>query len=159
MSLLKRDAVRDAYAEFGARFNWPAHAKNLEDKRKIIDFDYCELKKMFSEETFPSALAVAKAQARKFPCIADFYRGFDPPAIAKDQAVKKYPPHIIYKDWYNNAPSFRQWHGISIKNYTDLIRIDIADLSDHEFGEKYKAKKSIALELVNIYGDVWSEKN
>ena len=76
---LQRNTVRDAYVEFGHRFVWPPHADTDYKKTFIIDVDHRELSKLYTEETFPEALSVAWAQARKFPCVADFHRGFDAP--------------------------------------------------------------------------------
>ena len=78
-STLSRDTVRDAYIEFGKRFGWPDHAKTDEHKKFIIDFDHERLAVLYNDQTFPAALGIAKDQARRFPCIADFYRGFEAP--------------------------------------------------------------------------------
>ena len=46
---------------------------------RAIDIIHRELSKHYTEETFKDALTVAWQQARKFPCVADFHRGFDAP--------------------------------------------------------------------------------
>ena len=76
---LSRDTVKKAYIEFGERFDWPPHAKTDEQKSRIIDLDWRELSKQYSDETFRDALTVAWQQARRFPVLADFHRGFDAP--------------------------------------------------------------------------------
>lgn len=76
---LQRETVKKAYLEFGERFGWPDRAKDDSIKKRIIDFDHEVLADMFNEEEFPKALLTAKKQARRFPCVADFYVGFNVP--------------------------------------------------------------------------------
>ena len=89
---LSRDTVKEAYIEFGLRFGWPVHAKTDQEKRRIIDIDHRELSKIYSEEKFPAALTIAWQQARRFPCLADFHRGFDAPKTPRsdDDILKGY---------------------------------------------------------------------
>lgn len=76
---LKYQTVAVAYLEFAERFGWPRHADTKAKQKRVVEIDYRELARIYTEETFGRALCVAWQQARKFPCIADFHRGFDAP--------------------------------------------------------------------------------
>ena len=77
---LERTTVVQAYIEFGERYGWPIHADTDARKSRIIDIDHRELSKLYTEERFHDALAIAWQQARRFPVVADFHRGFDAPS-------------------------------------------------------------------------------
>jgi len=86
---LDRATVAKAYLEFGERYGWPIHADTDAKKSRIVDIDHRELAKLYSEERFPDALTIAWQQARRFPVVADFHRGFDAPkgGAAKHRGV------------------------------------------------------------------------
>lgn len=151
---LKKETVARAYSDFGLRFGWPAHSKDDEDRKKIVKFDHAILADMFSEEGFADALMIAKAQARKFPCVADFYRGYDAPSITKqEKALKKYSDIEIYNMWDRVGKyEFYELTGIKHEEFGVTLRRDIADLSALVLGNKYKSKKSSIRELLEAYG-------
>lgn len=87
MNELKRETVKKAYKEFYDRFGLPAHVETEAQLRRIIDLDHRELAKRYNEDSFPKALSIAWQQARKFPCVPDFHRGFDAPSIEKTDVI------------------------------------------------------------------------
>ena len=76
---LKRETVKQAFSEFGELRGWPPEIKTDEQAKRLIDVNHRELSKWLTEETFPEALSIAWQQARRFPVVADFHRGFDAP--------------------------------------------------------------------------------
>lgn len=87
---LKITTVAKAYAEFGERYGWDRHASTQEAKKRIVFLDHRELSKLFSEEDFPKGLSIAWQQARRFPVIADFHRGFDAPTKPAEVNLNDY---------------------------------------------------------------------
>ena len=77
---LERRTVALAYIEFGERHGWPLHLDTDQKKKRAVDIDHRELSKLYTEEKFPDAVSIAWQQARRFPVIADFHRGFDAPS-------------------------------------------------------------------------------
>ena len=77
--VLSKETVISAFREFAVVFGVPDHLKEKDRMARAIDIIHRELSKHYTEETFKDALTVAWQQARKFPCIADFHRGFDAP--------------------------------------------------------------------------------
>lgn len=76
---LERETVKEAIRDFSKVHGWPRHIETDTDKRDLIDIMHRELSRLYSEEQFDAACATAWQQARRFPIIADFYRGFDAP--------------------------------------------------------------------------------
>ena len=76
---LSKETVELSLKEFVDALGAPQHVKTIKDMDKVINLYHRELSKYHSEETFPAALSIAWQQARRFPCIADFHRGFDAP--------------------------------------------------------------------------------
>ena len=95
---LKRETVKQAYLELGERHGWPPGAKTDEQKRRIVDVDHRELSKWLTEETFPEALSIAWQQARRFPVVADFHRGFDAPKADGISRKEEEKLRSIYED-------------------------------------------------------------
>jgi hypothetical protein len=84
---LKKETVTLAYLDFATRFGWPQHAKDNETRKAIVAIDHRELSKHYSDEQFKDALSIAWQQARRFPCIADFHRGFDAPEKSRTPSM------------------------------------------------------------------------
>ena len=83
---LKNATVRHALNEFIEVYGAPSHCKTQDHAERIANIYHRELSKQFTEETFRQGLDIAWNQARKFPVIADFHRGFDAP--------EKYEPNF-----------------------------------------------------------------
>lgn len=76
---LKKETTDKALGEFAKVFGLPPHLKDGDNLRTALEILHRELSRQYTEETFPEALEIAWQQARRFPCIADFHRGFDAP--------------------------------------------------------------------------------
>jgi len=74
------ETVEKSLKEISEAYGVPAHIQTMSQMDRMIFLYHRELAKLYTEETFPAALSVAWQQARRFPVIADFHRGFDAPA-------------------------------------------------------------------------------
>jgi hypothetical protein len=76
---LEREDVKAAVLEFVKVFGLPDHLKDPDALSFCVDVYHRELSKKFDKYSFEDALSIAWQQARRFPCISDFHRGFDAP--------------------------------------------------------------------------------
>ena len=67
---------------------------------------------------------------------------------------KTYPPSELLNDIANNKfeDDFKKWHGMSKAEFAVIVRRDLADLKDSDFGRKYKRTAVDARELLSVNG-------
>jgi len=76
---LKIETVSSALEELADAYGAPRHIEDKEHMGRVIGLYHRELSKQFTDEQFKDALTIAWQQARRFPVVADFHRGFDAP--------------------------------------------------------------------------------
>jgi len=81
---LKTETVANALLEFTEALGSPDHIKTAPQMDRLIFLYHRELSKLYTEEKFPAALSIAWQQARRFPVLSDFHRGFDSPETIKE---------------------------------------------------------------------------
>ena len=81
---LKIETIGTATCEFAEAFGAPAHITSPEKMERLVFLYHRELSKIYTEEKFPAALSIAWSQARRFPVLADFNRGYDAPRSIKE---------------------------------------------------------------------------
>ena len=82
---LKLETIGTASCEFAEAFGAPAHISSPEKMERLVFLYHRELSKIYTEEKFPAALSIAWQQARRFPVLADFSRGYDCPETIKER--------------------------------------------------------------------------
>ena len=81
---LSKETVIKTFSEFATVLGLPAHLSNPEKLSEAMTILHRELSKQYSEEQFATASSIAWQQARRFPVIADFHRGFDAPEVKRE---------------------------------------------------------------------------
>ena len=76
--------VANALLEFTEALGAPDHINSSEKMDRLIFLYHRELAKVYTEEKFPAALAIAWNQARRFPVLSDFHRDFNAPTSIKE---------------------------------------------------------------------------
>jgi len=82
---LEKETVATAIKELAEAYGTPQHIQTREQMDRLITLYHRELSKLCTEEKFPDALTIAWQQARRFPVVADFHRGFDAPKGGRHQ--------------------------------------------------------------------------
>ena len=67
------------------------------------------------------------------------------------KSANKATPKQMMTDWIDANPNFKQWHGMSLRDFCDVIAVDLADIDDYKFKVKYGVSKSYARQIKEPY--------
>ncbi len=77
-----------------------------------------------------------------------------PTPLQEGKSARESTPAEMFRDWDGGVPKskFKASYGINHADFADHLRVELADMPDGEFGQKYRVRAVEAREIINAYG-------